>query len=168
MSITKRHYNNGYYIAHTKGKQSVNTSKEEVVLAKTKKSLYVIHNETKTISGYSQGNIAADNNVIVASNENRNKTEVHLKAKQSLHQKTAIAVTPVMQVKSVLSDRKKVSADVSADERDGLSLFWIVILVILILWAVGFLAGGFGLGGFINLLLLVALILLILWLIRII
>ncbi|HWY38270.1 MAG TPA: DUF5670 family protein [Bacteroidia bacterium] len=40
--------------------------------------------------------------------------------------------------------------------------------MILILWAIGFLAGGFGLGGLINLLLLVALILLILWLLRII
>jgi len=164
MSITKRHYNSGYYIAHSKGKQPVNAPKEEVAQIKTKRILYVTPNEPQTISGYPQGNVAADNNVAMASNENRVKTESHLKTKQSLHQKAAIALTPVKQVKSVLYDVKKISAD----ERDGLSLFWIVILVILILWAIGFLSGGFGLGGFINLLLLVALILLILWLIRII
>jgi hypothetical protein len=54
-----------------------------------------------------------------------------------------------------------------ADDRDGLSLFWVVILVIIILWAIGFFA-GWGTGGLINLLLVVALILLILWLLRII
>lgn len=50
----------------------------------------------------------------------------------------------------------------------ALSLLWIVIVVLLILWLLGLLAGGWGLGGLINLLLVVALILLILWLLRII
>jgi hypothetical protein len=50
----------------------------------------------------------------------------------------------------------------------ALSLIWIVILVLLILWALGLLAGGWGLGGLINILLVIALILLILWLLRII
>jgi hypothetical protein len=47
------------------------------------------------------------------------------------------------------------------------SLFWIVILVLLILWALGIISGSFGLGILFNLLLLIALILLILWLLRI-
>ncbi|MBK6834313.1 MAG: lmo0937 family membrane protein [Bacteroidetes bacterium] len=55
-----------------------------------------------------------------------------------------------------------------ASSGDGLSLLWIVILVLLILWALGLISGGFGLGGFINILLVIALILLILWLLRII
>ena len=55
----------------------------------------------------------------------------------------------------------------AARESDGLSLFWIIILVILILWALGLLSGGWGLGGFINILLIIALILLILWLLRV-
>ena len=51
---------------------------------------------------------------------------------------------------------------------DGLSLFGIVILILLILWLVGAISGGWGLGGLIHILLIVALILLILWLLRII
>ena len=48
---------------------------------------------------------------------------------------------------------------------DGLSLFWVVILIVLVLWALGLLAG---LGGLINILLVIALVLLILWLLEII
>lgn len=47
-----------------------------------------------------------------------------------------------------------------------LSLLWIVIIVLIVLWALGLIAGNFG--GLIHLLLVIALILLILWLLRII
>ncbi len=47
-----------------------------------------------------------------------------------------------------------------------LSMLWIVIIVLIVLWALGLIAGNFG--GLIHLLLLIALILLILWLLRII
>jgi len=52
-----------------------------------------------------------------------------------------------------------------ARSESGLSLLWIVILVVLILWLLGFLVG---LGDIIHLLLVVALILLILWLLGVI
>lgn len=56
----------------------------------------------------------------------------------------------------------------SADsEDDALSLFWIVIIVILVLYLLGVISGGWGLGFLIHLLLVLALILLILWLLRI-
>jgi len=54
----------------------------------------------------------------------------------------------------------------SGDDKDGLSLFWLIILVVLILWLLGFLIGDFG--ALIHILLVIALILLILWLLRII
>jgi len=47
-----------------------------------------------------------------------------------------------------------------------LSLLWIIIIILLILWALGFISGNFG--GLVHLLLVIALILLILWLLRII
>jgi hypothetical protein len=61
-------------------------------------------------------------------------------------------------------DNQKMKAR-AADE--ALSLFWIVILILLILWAVGVISGGWGLGGVIYILLIIALVLLILWLLRI-
>lgn len=54
------------------------------------------------------------------------------------------------------------------DDDEGRSLFWVVILIIVILWALGLLTGSLGLGVLFNLLLVIALILLILWLLRII
>lgn len=63
------------------------------------------------------------------------------------------------------SAKKGIHSDSMKDSSEGLSLFWIVILIILILWAIGFIGGS--IGGLINLLLLVALILLILWLLRV-
>ena len=50
---------------------------------------------------------------------------------------------------------------------DELSLLWIVILVLLVLWALGLIGGGWGLGWAINVLLVIALVLLILWLLRV-
>jgi hypothetical protein len=50
---------------------------------------------------------------------------------------------------------------------DALSLFWIVILILLVLWVAGLIGGGWGLGWVINVLLVIALVLLILWLLRI-
>jgi len=47
-----------------------------------------------------------------------------------------------------------------------LSLLWIVIIILLVLWALGLISGNFG--GLIHLLLVIALILLILWLLKII
>lgn len=61
--------------------------------------------------------------------------------------------------------KKMKSKAASSRGGDGLSLIWIVILVLLILWALGFIGGW---GTFINLLLVIALVLLILWLLRII
>lgn len=54
------------------------------------------------------------------------------------------------------------------DSEGGLSLFGLVILILVILWLVAVLSGGWGLGGLIHVLLIVALILLILWLLRVI
>ncbi len=90
-----------------------------------------------------------------------------LKEKQSVSHK---ARTPIKNIKlikklSLKSMKKSTPAPIVGE---ALSLLWIVILVLVILWLLGFITGGFGLGGLIHLLLLIALILLILWLLRII
>lgn len=75
----------------------------------------------------------------------------------------------VPMTKKMNATMKKLKSNSAAPASDdGLSLLWIVILVLLILWVFGLLGGGWGLGGLINVLLVIALILLILWLLRII
>jgi hypothetical protein len=81
--------------------------------------------------------------------------------------------TPATEIKDRISWKekmhtglKKMKSSSAASDSEALSLFWIVILVLLVLWALG-LIGGWGPGGLIYILLVVALILLILWLLRI-
>lgn len=85
-------------------------------------------------------------------------------AKPSLYEWASnTRLSPKMNFASV--DQQSNSA---RNSEDGLSLFGIIILILIILWLVAVLSGGWGLGGFINILLIIALILLILWLLRII
>lgn len=66
---------------------------------------------------------------------------------------------------SFVKDRLINKPNTASVNDDGLSVLWVVVLVLLILWAVGL--WGFGLGGLINVLLVIALILLILWLLQV-
>lgn len=168
MSITKRHYNNGYYVSYSDGKQAVLTPKVREVQSKTSESLNSVQDQTEqnTKSEYSEQSPATGNTLVVADNEKLQRKAIsHQRTNDALKHLSKIVKNPVAQIKHNLFETKRLSPN--APEREGLSLFWIVILVILILWALGFLAGGFGLGGLINLLLIVALILFILWLLRI-
>lgn len=169
MSITKRHYNNGYYVSYSDGKQAVFTPKEKEGQSKTSEALNSVQDqaEQNTKSEYSEQSPTTDNTVVVADNEKTQRKAIsHQRTKEALKQITKTIKNPVAEIKhgSLLAMPKIIT---NAPEREGLSLFWIVILVVLILWALGFLAGGFGLGGLINLLLIVALILFILWLLRV-
>ncbi len=171
MSLTKRHYNNGYYIAHSKELQHRKPSnkEEKVTQSKTKTTLYSVPNAgqlNKNI-GYVEKDLAVNNKVVGENSQKKNKTIVLKKsAKQRVNAKTGIITYPIVQIKHKLTEIKKIDSDSS--DKDGLSLFWIIILVLLILWAFGFLSGEFVFGGLIHILLVVALILLILWLLRII
>ena len=163
ISITKRHYNKGFYFAHAKGKHLASKPKEQVIQVKTKNTLYALEKiqEQNTVSGYVNQDLIAENTIVSASNERVYPKTI---SQPSLKHKLLINANPVEQIKNNTSKVKK--SLMSEGKRDGLSLFWIIILVVLILWAIGFWGGGFGLGGFVNLLLLIALILLILWLLR--
>ncbi len=74
--------------------------------------------------------------------------------------------TPFALLEKAEKVKEKISPPASSD--DALSLLWIVIVIILILWLLGYALGGLGLGGAIHILLVIALILLILWLLGII
>jgi len=67
---------------------------------------------------------------------------------------------------SFVKDRLVNRPNTASSNDEGLSAFWVVVLVLLILWAVGL--WGFGIGGLINILLVIALVLLILWLLEVI
>ncbi|MEX2595935.1 MAG: lmo0937 family membrane protein [Salibacteraceae bacterium] len=96
-------------------------------------------------------------------------------------EKPSTTFTPLNVVKKLASDRPVMKEVVKpifkakskpygndSSESDARSFLWLVIVILLILWLLGFLSGGFGVGGLIHLLLIIALILFILWMLKII
>ncbi len=151
------------YTNFKKGESTVNVKrvakqKNEVIMARVvpekieiNATVVVADNTTKTI-------VTQVPKITNESNESVTKTNTITKETNNEKVKQVIA-----QLNHKLGNK---TSTTSYDRNgDGLSLFWIVILIVLVLWALGLLAG---LGGLINILLVIALVLLILWLLEII
>jgi hypothetical protein len=164
-SLTKRHYTNGYYVTHNDGKPSLTKSKEQITYKEKKQSLHTAQNiyDNKSVDSPQPISLAA-NEAIAANNiKTPDKT-----APAPAHKKhEGYNVPKIFQQENAKSFQAKKA---KPDELvvDALSLFWIVILILLILWLLAILTGGWGLGEFVHILLVVALILLILWILRVI
>ncbi|MFI5204254.1 MAG: lmo0937 family membrane protein [Flavobacteriales bacterium] len=168
--LTKRHYSNGYHVSHSENKQKVAAHNEEEKTAQhqSKKNETVVPTQPM-VNNETTVAVKPDvtNTVPVVANNQTNQSNVvsNPSTAQPLKQKTSVLKHPVSTIKKALLDRKKISR--ISHDGEGHSLLWIIIVVILILWAIGFLADGFGLGGLIHLLLVIALVLFILWLLRV-
>jgi len=164
-SLTKRHYTNGYYVGHNSGKSSINKSKEQITNKDKKQPLYAVRNldGNRSLDNPKSISFAVDEIVAVTNKKTTNKiTPITLHKRHEGYD-----VAKIFQKENSKSFRvKKLDPDSLA--ADALSLFWIIILILLILWLVAILTGGWGLGDFVHILLVVALILLILWILRII
>lgn len=158
-TIMKRHYMKGYYVSKQERAHSPAIVKHEPRVREEREittSLSASLKPEKLNEPILSQRVSGDMGQLAAGKmSNTNARPIMLEKRI---QKPSVHLREAMQLKKPLV----------RDSSDGLSLFWIVILVILILWAVGFLAGGFGIGNLINLLLVVALVLLILWLLRVI
>lgn len=176
VTIVKRQHRGGYYVS-TNPRQHV--GKGEAVI-RTEENESVASIESTVVEAEEELAVAERPATI---NETANALDVQAidkqddvapegsvkapSAKRTFSLSSITEKVPMM--KKMNSTLKKVKVNSPAPRSDdGLSLIWIVILVLLILWAFGLLGGGWGLGGLINVLLVIALILLILWLLRII
>jgi len=162
--LIKRHYTKGFYVAgnsYRPGPFTQPNSQRSI----TKK---VIHDPAK-----SQKN---ENGEAMASAITSCKDEIADPADPGSIRKRAmpgkipdrvtrnqLVFTPIIQ----LYDNSKLYVEAKAATQNGYSLLWIIVVVLLIFWLLGFLTGGVGIGNLINLLLVVALILLILWLLKV-
>ncbi len=164
LSLTKRHYSKGYYIAHNTGKHAKPSPKKKqeqttpVYTVKVNPILKPIGSVTPV-----KKQDVLTTQATARSNKTTNNIVLQNKGKTLLHStKNTPLITPIKNLHEAY-----LSAQSDEDQHRHHSLFWILILVILLLWFFGYLA-GWGTGGLINLLLLIALILFILWLLRII
>jgi uncharacterized membrane protein len=172
MMIVKRHYNNGYYVSHVNHKATSTasattvTDQPEITEVATKPSIALLPENLEQSAPVAYTNEATVNTQKERSHRMSAKTSVA----------SGVAVVTDFMTSKTKEAAKPMSFNFAneikahkTDEvvREGLSLFWIIILILLILWVLGLLGGGWGLGILINLLLLFALILLILWLLRV-
>jgi len=168
LSFNKRHYRSGDFV-NAPGKNQTLTSpvvKIPVIanhpnLAIAKPASHVVVNTpliTIHKTSLAQNKTEENNPITITSNA----------AKQVHPQTLNFTESPAIQSNPAFSDIAASQGEYgSRSAGAALSLLWIVIVIILILWLVGILAGGFGLGGLLNILLIIALVLLILWLLRI-
>ncbi len=168
ISLVKKHYSKGYYLAFNKVNHNTNSKKQENVITNLNTTpIYVTQNtnssdlELKKNIENSKVNIETAKPIAFASAQKLNTIN---DKKNTQANKVVFYQKHTFKVNNMQVSTKQ-NRSSSSDE--GRSLFWIIILVLIILWALGLISGGFGLGILINLLLLVALILLILWLLRV-
>jgi len=170
LAITKRHYNKGYYIDRSETKELALLAKEKATGLKVAAPAYPIQTtiaEKDANSSTSVQIVKTDKTIIAASAKKTRQKAVLTSTTSSMIVNLPVAVEPsVLRANSSVSGLNAI-ADHGDGGRDALSLFWLIILIILIVWVIGLIAGGWGLGGFINILLVIALILLILWLLRV-
>lgn len=160
--LLKRHYMKGYYFSHADKKSdvAVNTKKSE--------SSVVHHSPvTSLVAPVVRNDKAASLSASAAITQKVSATNAHQPFKKLLANKPLRKIYSLNPV-SLGKEMKKSALKPLVRDDSGLSLFWVVILILLILWAIGWLTGGFGLGNLIHLLLVAALVLLILWLLHII
>jgi hypothetical protein len=166
-AFTKRRYTRGYYISHQHARHntSVNPTVEKGV-QQTSQVASVKNAENpavKQTSGSFAESVSKSGKMAQASSLTKRKTA-------NRYVKNPVSVNSLEIMVRESFKRSNSTLDVAkpmASDADALSLFWVVIIIILILWLLGVLTGGWGLGGLIHLLLIIALILLILWLLRI-
>lgn len=169
ITLTKRLYNDGYFVSYKDG----NSKTEATQNTKTALPDATLENENFVQAQDDQisleSPVALEQENTPPTNTVDNETALNEKnSKEPIHKKI---LSEVKSIAKNISPVKRNTCSVSSSTNDtdeAYSLLWILVLVLLILWLLGYLAGGLGLGGLINILLVIALILLILWLLRVI
>ncbi len=168
-SIVKRHYTKGYYVDWGRSKYGSTISKKENTSVRTDSKISLAAVSVKEVGNILPLNttIPITNKVVSTGRIEHYKALAATAAKQMPNQNISTSQNPSTANEKLLYQAGSEYHGDDEGARAALSLLWIVIIVILILWLIGILAGGFGLGGLVNLLLVIALILLILWLLRV-
>jgi len=170
-TMIKRHYRKGYYVEHKKHNQKSDVVKKEsnenseALTLKSPPALPAIKSELSSAETQTDEEIPTlgtgtkSKNSIAKNTEERSAYNTDEKEKK----------TGVLRVKT---NKAKAVAEKIVGPEGGLlaatlSLFWIIIVVLLVIYLIGIVFEGFGIGGLFHLMALIILILLILWLLGI-
>jgi hypothetical protein len=166
--VNKRVHSDGYYISYNNGKSNIEQAKNKKV------DLPSTTEDNEFESQKQDMQIAIE--PTIASEENNKSHDISVfdreiivdKAfKEFIQQKVSNSEKSIR--RSISPFNHTIGSEVLSanDTNETYSLLWILVIILLFLWLLGYLAGGLGLGGLINILLVIALILFILWLLRV-
>lgn len=166
VSVTKRKYNKGYYVSRSGKKHDVKKQEPSIAVNLVPKTETAQPEKSEPVN--TDLKLPENPQPEIVDNTSPSSSPVVIDekpAKTTSHKRNL----KFPSFPSVQPNADKSVDGVSAGPEAGLisaalSLFWIVILIILIFYLVAILVGGFGLGWTIHLLAVVILILLILWL----
>ena len=168
-SVMKRRYTKGYYVSHSKNKHSQPVSHEKTSVVKSDQSLKVVPLAEKEISTTVVKTPDTAKLPVITANSEIVPRKVANKSTATQLSNPSLKINSQPTELSVKRSFKSINNALvqkrSAVAEDGLSLLWIVIVVLLVLFFLGLI--GDVLGGLIYILLVIALVLLILWLLRI-
>lgn len=163
MTITKRHFNSGYYVDMGNAKH-----KTEAIAQQTKAPAAEITPVAQTANTNKTAEPVKTPATAVATAAPGKKKDISrglmasaLKHDASGNVKPTLVPNTLQELKSMKALSKRIALE-SKGNNNNHSLLWTIIVIILIIWLVSYLMGGWGLGGLLNLLLLIALILIIL------
>lgn len=170
-SIMKRRYNKGYYVHHSnkpaepKTKVSDQKLKEPIMVSSAlpkQQEQPVALTQTKENKHVAPARITAS---AEHAKVNRAKT-----SDNTVKSKNTLSVMPsVYSAKQTFQSVKELKTKFASGDSgdDALSLLWIIIVILLIFYLLGFAFDEYGVGSLIHLLAVIILVLLILWLLRI-
>jgi hypothetical protein len=157
-SLMKRKYTKGYYVSHT---HKVSTPKEQAPLVAMEKRTSIPELKESTDAPKLKTSVEEKVAFASASDVKTEKTAV----KKEMPKLTRTAFKTIETIAP-----KKWSQQLKAKEPQAglvaatLSLFWIVLVVILVIYLVGLAFDTFGIGNLFHLLAVIFLVLLVLWL----
>lgn len=167
LALTKRHYNKGYYVESNKNIKSGIVENKQSTLSKTSIEIANVvdknkSNSYKNVFDYKSNNL----NDVTVNNKEKTTFKINTKTKKINQRDKITLINKLKKINVSIGNVQSFKLSAANEDTDsGFSLFWIVILVLLLLWLFGYILLS---GGLINLVLALALVLLILWLLRII
>jgi hypothetical protein len=168
-SVMKRHYRNGFFVAHKKhpvipriANTTIQAAERSVIEKETTKEI----NAATLESTLSVKEAEPSPKKPEAKAEEKTGNKKHRLSVE--HRKFTELVSLPKMKQSVHAVGQKIVNPEAGLVGAALSLFWIVILVVLLIYLAGLLFDNFGLGSLIHILAVVVVVLLILWLLRVI
>jgi hypothetical protein len=165
MSLMKRKYNKGYYIAHS---HKINEPKqtEPVMLVKKESAIKELQTTVAEPELKNNTSVSEQPTAMLPQTELTHAKQIkHSAFKSNLLQHSFKIVERVAPKKMQAQLRAK--APEAGLVAATLSLFWIVLVVILVIYLLGLAFNEFGIGNIFHLLAVIFLVLLVLWLLGI-